>query len=368
MATKTVVCPECGSEVAPGRYACSECGSLLAAVSATPRPPLVEIATEPEVSLLADEPDEAAVAEPAADADTELEPEPALDAEPEPAQADEREPSAPGDPALVQDDDEPDAEVDEDRPLAAFAAALLDRAAPAPVVGPLAAAQASEPVAAEPAEARAVPTWPPADDHGTDPRPVRPTPAGAWLPPSAHLDGLAVPELDAATPGSGPRGRRGSATAVADGTPGLGRFAASLDLAEDAPRQVIGAGAGLAAVGFLLPWANVLAGAGLLGDYFTQWGLAGPGHWIVVSVLVALAAFAFVGGRFAGWPVGLAAIVVGALLVGLLWPYLFGVLGRLVGVWTVLAGAIVLTVGGVLERRVRHDPVGPAVRTSVPSP
>ncbi|MBA2720310.1 MAG: hypothetical protein H0U52_13885, partial [Chloroflexi bacterium] len=37
MATKTVVCPECGSPAAPGRYACAECGALLAAVAVTPR-------------------------------------------------------------------------------------------------------------------------------------------------------------------------------------------------------------------------------------------------------------------------------------------------------------------------------------------
>lgn len=206
-----------------------------------------------------------------------------------------------------------------------------------------------------------VSTWPPTDDRGTDPPPVRPIPAGAWLPPSAHLDALTVPEPDASTLTVSLRGGGGGSAAAGNAAPGLGRFTASFDLADDAPRQVIGAGAGLAAVGFLLPWANVLAGAGLLGDYFTQWGLAGPGHWIVVTLLAALGAIAFVGGRFAGWPIGLAAIVLAALLVGLLWPYLFGVLGRSVGVWTVLAGAIVLAVGGVLEGRVRHDPVGPTV-------
>lgn len=355
MATKTVVCPECGSEVAPGRYACSECGSLLAAVSSTPRPPLAEVPTEPEVSLLADDPDD--------DAST---PEPAAEAAPEPelATPDALEPSVTDLPglALEGDYDEPDVEVDEDRPLAAFAAAPDERAQPA-AAEPVAPA----PAAAERAVLRGVPTWPPVDDRGTDPPPVRPIPAGAWLPPSAHLDGLAVPEPDASTLTVRLRGGGGS-TAAADAAPGLGRLTASFDLTDDAPRQMIGAGAGLAAVGFLLPWANVLAGAGLLGDYFTQWGFAGPGHWIVVSLLAALATLAFVGGRFAAWPVGLVAIAVAALLVGLLWPYLFGVLGRSVGVWTVLAGAIVLAIGGVLERRARHGSGAPAVPTPIPGP
>src|SRR4051812_22662144 len=39
MATKTLACPECGSEAAPGRYACTECGALLNGVAVRPRLP-----------------------------------------------------------------------------------------------------------------------------------------------------------------------------------------------------------------------------------------------------------------------------------------------------------------------------------------
>lgn len=135
----------------------------------------------------------------------------------------------------------------------------------------------------------------------------------------------------------------------------------SIDLAEDTTRAVIAVGAAIAAIGFLLPWAGVLAGAGLLGGYFTQWGLAGPGHWISLTFLVATVGVALAGPPTARWPVGLGAIVLAALLVGMLWPYLFGYLGRSIGIWVVLAGAIVLAVGGVLDRLGRHDPDGPAV-------
>ena len=37
MATKTVVCPDCGAPAAPGRYACADCGALIAAVAAPAR-------------------------------------------------------------------------------------------------------------------------------------------------------------------------------------------------------------------------------------------------------------------------------------------------------------------------------------------
>ena len=37
MATKLLVCPECASEVAPGRFACTSCGALLASVASAPR-------------------------------------------------------------------------------------------------------------------------------------------------------------------------------------------------------------------------------------------------------------------------------------------------------------------------------------------
>jgi hypothetical protein len=55
---------------------------------------------------------------------------------------------------------------------------------------------------------------------------------------------------------------------------------------------------------------------------------------------------------------GLPAVTLATLLVGLLWPYLFGFLGHGVGIWVVLAGAILLLAGGLLDLRAgrHHDP------------
>ena len=51
MATKLLVCPECASEVAPGRFACTSCGALLASVASAPRSlGWMEAMTPPAVS------------------------------------------------------------------------------------------------------------------------------------------------------------------------------------------------------------------------------------------------------------------------------------------------------------------------------
>ena len=185
------------------------------------------------------------------------------------------------------------------------------------------------------------------------PAPLPRTPAGAWLPPSAVLDGL-----DAA-PGR-PETCNGRLTARTHPR-SLPKFGEALAIPAGGPRRVIVAGAAVASIGFFLPWANVLAGAGLIGGYFTQWGLAGPGHWIMLTALAVLAIAAGSGTRTAGWPVGLAGVVAASVLLGLTWPYLFGVLGRSVGVWVVVIGAVVLLLGAALDRLDRHAAEPPAV-------
>ena len=71
MATKTVVCPECGSEAERGRYACSECGALLAAVAMAPRANGSALATDLDARV-SDLGETAAVAVGDSDADDEV--------------------------------------------------------------------------------------------------------------------------------------------------------------------------------------------------------------------------------------------------------------------------------------------------------
>jgi len=295
LATKTAVCPECGSEAAPGRFACPACGALLASVCGFDPAPLVEPGRRP-----VDEP------EPEADVQADLELEADLEAE---------------------SDLDPEPHL-EPEPVAAVA-----------VVRP--------------------PVWPPDGDRGPLARTATRTPAGAYLSPSAVL---AQPDPPPATAPTHDHAAD-SATARQVRRLSLAETLGSLGIADDVPRHLIAAGSAIAALGFLLPWASVLAGTGLGGTYWTRWGLAGPGHWLIVLALLGLVGLAVASGRdrrFARIPLGPIAVVVAAILIGLLWPYLFGVFERFVGVWLVLAGTIVLAAGGLLGLR-RHDPVGPSV-------
>jgi hypothetical protein len=379
MATKTVVCAECGAPAAPGRFACAECGALLAAVAAAPRGwgrPTKPSAVDPGAKASPRRkrastgsramPDGAAPGTPTDDAPRATPAAATVPVDPEtlavpgwfsddassggsewgdgweeasPSGASNGTSLVAGDPVDVADSRrrlEPDApawqppsSVEPSWPTSPFDPAV--RETPPSVAWP-------------------APSWPPDSWSPAPPtaavQPALPrTPAGSYLPPSAVLDGLDGPVASVATtkrPGSMLQGR-------------LREMVGPVELAADGPRTVILAGAGFAALGFLLPWSNVLAGSGLIGGYFSQWGVAGPGHWIALALLAALAASAAGGARTLRWPVGTAALVCASLLVGLAWPYLFGVLGRSVGVWVVLVGVVLLAAGGVLDRLARHD-------------
>ena len=137
---------------------------------------------------------------------------------------------------------------------------------------------------------------------------------------------------------------------------------AQLDLPADTPRRVIAIGSVIAALGFLLPWTASPTGNDVIGDYLIRWGLAGPGAWIVVALLLGLAALTLAGGRLASAPVGLPAVAMAMLVLGLAWPYLFGFGARGVGIWVVMAGLLLLAIGGVLDVRARrHDTATPSV-------
>ena len=209
-----------------------------------------------------------------------------------------------------------------------------------------------------------VPSWPPPGDRGPLVEPATRVPAGVYLPPSAVLPpGEALP-LPSATNG------RTAAHAPTGSTPPAAtpeRMSTAdrlgqLDLPADTPRRVVAIGSVIAVLGFLLPWTASPTGNDVIGDYLIRWGLAGPGAWIVVALLLGLAALTLAGGRLANAPVGLPAVAVAMLVLGLAWPYLFGYGAQAVGIWVVLAGLLLLASGGVLDVRARrHDTATPSV-------
>jgi hypothetical protein len=120
------------------------------------------------------------------------------------------------------------------------------------------------------------------------------------------------------------------------------------------------AGSTLSAVGFLLPMAAIVIGATGT-DYLARWGLAGPFHLVVVVALLAVLGLALAADRVPLWiRVGLPGLGLGALLVGLVWPYLLvDVLDAGPGAFAIVVGALMLGVAGVVaiatDRHGSHD-------------
>jgi hypothetical protein len=413
MATKMLVCPECESAVAPGRFACTSCGAMLASVATAPRSLGLIESMAPDVSHAAPA---AAMVDTATDTDVAADPHEAAASLStiRPAWVRGSLERAPG---------ETDLEFDEDAPLAAESASTAapeaaqtdaDVAGTVAAVDPmphdesvaetgpaeeLAAApdvessadeagvegdevesdevdadadvdefDADEPAAPAAAAAQVVePQWP--ETRGWPPpgaaqampvqEPAQRPRAGAYLPPSALLTTVAGPadELDAGAPVVAPTTATASSVVGHDTTPSAAakdaRRMPGIDQAF--PPQLVVAGAGITTLGFLLPWAAIVIGSGRIGGYLEQWGLAGPGHVLILLAVIALGAVASQVDRLPDWArPGLASLVIAGLLVGLLWPYLLGGFQPTIGVYVTLAGALVLGLGGSLELWVRR--------------
>jgi hypothetical protein len=330
MATRTVVCPNCGAAAAPGRYACAECGSLLAAVGPAKR--VRERAAPPRDVAPNGTPAEAASERAGAPDDVAADVESGSALEPEPV-----------DDAMTGFDD--------NAPLAAARSAA--RRPEPTVLRDLVDDDHDEsgsPAAAPPASA--APSWPPPGDLGTIVRPESRTPAGAYLPPSAVL-----PPLDVPVPSAPAEAARHGAPAPSF----LDRLSAwlsgavgSVDVSASGPRRAVLVGAAIVALGLLLPWVNTLPGSNPFANYLERWGLAGPGMWLVLAAAVILVMVAGSAGRPSTWALRVPAIGLAGFVIGLVWPYLLGGQGRAIGVWVVVVGALVLAVGGILERADRH--------------
>ncbi|MEX1171066.1 MAG: hypothetical protein WEG56_00500 [Chloroflexota bacterium] len=107
------------------------------------------------------------------------------------------------------------------------------------------------------------------------------------------------------------------------------------------------AGGTVAAVGFLLPWSGSVIGAAGI-EYFDRWGFAGPGHPLVVLALLAVVALAAIQNPVPAWVrLGIPGLSLGVLVVGLVWPYLFGPLGADAGALLSVIGAFILGAAAV---------------------
>jgi hypothetical protein len=349
MTMRSIACSACGADVPGGRLSCPACGELLAAVSGGRRdarpaaPPIPD--DRPLVDALLD--DDPSPAPGHAVSAT------GLDDGPSPIEA-----SGPADPAPATD-----AGPDEVLAHVATSSAedlvddTLDDGPPSP-------AWPAGPVPSWPD--RASTTLPAAAAAAAEP------PPGAYLPPSpvaaptppAILGTAAIATMPAG-PAAPARAWAGpSAAAGADDTAGEPETDAAGARArvDEAIGWVAVAGCAIALLGFLIPWARTMIGSS--GDgYLDQWGLAGPGHLVIVIALVAIVIGAVIPNRIPAWlRLGVPGLVVGAILIGLLWPYVIGPLGTLPGAFLSLAGALTLVGASIASIVIdRHAARGPAV-------
>ena len=117
----------------------------------------------------------------------------------------------------------------------------------------------------------------------------------------------------------------------------------------DFTRWLSVAGSAFAAVGFLLPWGLVVIGSTDTG-YFGRWGIAGSWHILVALAVLGNLGLALIENRVPVWlKTGVAGLGLGALLLGLVWPYLtLPALGGGPGALIAGIGAAALVVSGIL--------------------
>lgn len=359
MATKLVVCPECTAPLSPGRFACPSCGALVAAVATVSRP-FTSVEAVPPPILAPAIPEavktDRAVATAAAVGAPVATRAPRLIAPSRRARPQSRpEKPASSDPVLPPRP--PDEGPQTRLPWGSTASQPEPPSSPPPASRPPAS---PPPVPTWPER----PVWPPPrsiDVVGEAvERPADRVPAGAYLPPSAILPSAEVPRIasPARTTAIADSGVRPAPEPTASTSLPIGKSASleSLGVPSEAATRIVVLGAGVAAFGFLLPWADYVIGRGRTGGYLEQWGLAGPGHLIVLILLVALTFLGLVAERLPRWVrLGLPSVALACLLTGLVWPYLIGPFNASIGVYVVAIGAIVMIAGGLLDRTVaRH--------------
>jgi hypothetical protein len=398
MIQESFACRACNEAVAPGRLSCPHCGTVLAAVAGRrPSEPAHEVggwvtgASDTAGSTLDPEP----IPAPAAADSAQEEPGPApvlappvLTPSPAPW------PAATGIPSVLGTVREPDPAVDA-MGHAESAAWLDSRQLELDQPAATDALDVSDPQPAPPPAFGATPgAWVPPMPAVLDPGPrpadaPAPFQARAWIgqhgsdEPSATASGggsqaIVTPGsvFDVSTPGgrpltaaavmpaAGPIGGQmagaGVASAAEERRPFLSIDGARID---DAAGWLVLAGSMATAIGFLVPWSRVVIGSRGAGGYTDTWGLAGPAHGVVFLAAIVVFALAAVRNPVGPWlRTGIAGLVLGSLVFGLLWPYLFGPLGAGPGVMLLVVAALLLFVGGVASAVVhRHAPPPPPV-------
>jgi len=366
MTATTVVCPECGSPVAPGRLSCQSCGTLLASVVGSGRPPLWAAAPEPS------EIDEDRPLASARAVEPEADPSPVATAEAAPPQ--KRGPrrlprpkgpsSAPPAKGRYVKSPPPDAPPPIDQ------TALFG---PVPNVAPPILHDWSDPPVA-PAAAAAAATE--SDATGRDGRGTAAPVAGMYLAPSATYAAPIAPTSApsrASSPAAAPSWPT-ALPAMPAGTTG-GNGASGDHAASDPASPAVVASAGgttrrladwlviggstLVLVSFVLPWAtNGVIGA-VGNGYTSDWGLANPGHLLLLVAAGALLVLELVDGPVPAWfRSGVLPLVVGGLMAGLAFAYYARPAGGGAGVAVMLAGALVLIGGGLLASRPERNAAG----------
>jgi hypothetical protein len=362
MTIRVISCGACGADVPHGRLSCPACGELLASVSGAVRgAPAAAMGRSGAASTVL-APDD----RPLVDALLDDDPEPilataavagvALPVADEPALEPESEPE----PAGSIDDPQPDVEL------------VLAGGVPGPEMDP-----DLDPGLAWPAaSATATPDWPDPEAPSWPDRAVAPALAaaapapGAYLPPTAvpppappAIVGTAAVAAMPAGPAAPARAWAGPAVEGGAGTGEADQDAAAARAGLDEAIGWVAVGAcTISLLGFLIPWARTVIGSAGA-SYLDQWGLAGPGHLVIVLALGLILAGAIVPNRIPAWiRLGVPGLVVGAILIGLVWPYVLGPLDALPGAFLSLAGAVTLVVASIAAIVVdRHATRRPAV-------
>ncbi|MEO8229129.1 MAG: hypothetical protein ABI628_05125 [Chloroflexota bacterium] len=354
MSTTLVVCPECSSPVAPGRLTCASCGTLLASVVGADRRLAVAVAPP---------------ALPEIDEDRPLAAFRAPDPAPEPVRAAEPPPPKRGPRRLTRS--KPAAEPAKDRYVA--------EVEPVGQIPEQTSIFGAAPTVAPPI----VDEWPnasfdatPSSGSGGSSPEAAPVP-GAYLAPSAsYVAPLAPRPVAAAAPPSPPplapapfssavaswAVQQGSASpAIGHGAIAPQRTGAAQndDTARSLSDWLVVGGATLAIVSFILPWATdgVLGSNGI--GYTAQWGLANGGHLILIAAAALVLLLHLGSSPVPSWfRSSVAPLAVGGLLAGLAFAYYARPFGGGAGVAVLLAGAVLLLVGGLLASRPQRNARG----------